>query len=126
MSAPRLLPASKTTSSITAGTTIEDGTGSGIYGPVMRVRITQELRGSIDGIPLGRLTIGVVYDVNTPLACYLLSEEVAELALAADSVTDLPVERRVTNRRAETRREIVILPRAIAADRGRRRKQKGR
>jgi len=46
----------------------------------MRVRITRALRGSIDGIQLSRLVEGQVYDVNTSLACYLLSEKVAEPA----------------------------------------------
>ena len=100
----------------------------------MRVRITQELRGSIDGIPLGRLMKGYVYDVNTPLACYLLSEEVAELALDAEPVADLPVERRIViqverrmiERRIEARLDIVVLPRAVAADRPRRKRPKTR
>ena len=43
----------------------------------MRVRITEPLSGSIDGIQLGRFVTGVTYDVGTTLANYLLAMEVA-------------------------------------------------
>lgn len=92
----------------------------------MRVRITQELRGSIDGIPLGRLMKGCVYDINTPLACYLLSEEVAELALDAEPVAALPIERRMVVRFEASSMGIVVLPRAVAADRPPRKRRKDR
>ena len=75
----------------------------------MRVRITKALAGSIDGIQLSRLSKGRVYDVNTSLACYLLSEEMAELCEAA----------------SETRNREAFVPRAIAADRPRK-NRKGR
>lgn len=48
--------------------------------PLMRVRITKTLTGSIDGIQLSRLSKGQVYDVYTSIACYLLSEKMAEPA----------------------------------------------
>jgi hypothetical protein len=44
----------------------------------MRVRITQKLYGSMDGIHLSRFTPGFLYDVGTPLADYLLAIEAAE------------------------------------------------
>jgi hypothetical protein len=44
----------------------------------MRVRITQDLHGSIDGIHLGDFLLGAVYDVSTALGCYLLCERWAE------------------------------------------------
>jgi hypothetical protein len=43
----------------------------------MRVRITQRLSGSIDGIQLSRFVTGVTYDVGTTLANYLLAEGLA-------------------------------------------------
>ena len=83
----------------------------------MRVRITKALRGSIDGIQLWRLSKGQVYDMNTSLACYLLSEEVAEPALNEDAAI-LPIEKKLFQQPTETRRGIV-LPRTLAADRAR-------
>jgi len=83
----------------------------------MRVRITRALRGSIDGIQLSRLAKGQVYDINTSLACYLLSEQVAEPA-NNESCAALPAERNGGDARAETR-EGMVVPRSIAADRRR-------
>ena len=83
----------------------------------MRVRITRTLTGSIDGIQLSRLSKGQVYDMNTSLACYLLSEEMAEPALNEDA-SILPVEKKLFQQPTETRRGIV-LPRFLAADRAR-------
>jgi hypothetical protein len=39
----------------------------------MRVRITQYLTGSIDGIQLRRFRVGEVYDMGTSLANYLMA-----------------------------------------------------
>ena len=83
----------------------------------MRVRITKALTGNIDGIQLSRLSKGQVYDVNTSLACYLLSEEVAEPALNEDAAI-LPVDKKLFERPIETGRGIV-LPRSLADDRAR-------
>ena len=44
----------------------------------MRLRITQRLSGSIDGIQLSRFEVGVTYEVGTTLANYLLAEGLAE------------------------------------------------
>ena len=44
----------------------------------MRVRITQNLSGSIDGIQLRDFVPGEVYDVSTSLGSYLLCERWAE------------------------------------------------
>jgi hypothetical protein len=44
----------------------------------VRVRITQRLSGSIDGIQLSRFEVGVAYEVGTTLANYLLAEGLAE------------------------------------------------
>ena len=82
----------------------------------MRVRITKTLTGSIDGIQLSRLSKGQVYDVNTSLACYLLSEQVAEPALSDEPISVLPVEQKLFGQPAAPRTGIV-LPRSLAADR---------
>ena len=44
----------------------------------MRVRITQKLYGSMDGIHLSRFTPGFLYDVGTSLADYLVTIQAAE------------------------------------------------
>lgn len=85
----------------------------------MRIRITKALAGSIDGIQLSRLSRGHVYDVNTSLACYLLSEEMAEPASDDEPLAILPVERRMFGRPAEKLANGVIVPRSLAADRAR-------
>ena len=51
----------------------------------MRVKITRELHGSIDGIQLHRFLPGEVYDVSASLASYLLAERAAEALLSSDS-----------------------------------------
>ena len=43
----------------------------------MRVRITQPLSGSIDGIQLSRFVIGLTYDVGTAVGNYLLAMNAA-------------------------------------------------
>jgi len=83
----------------------------------MRVRITKALAGSIDGIQLSRLSKDHVYDVNTSLACYLLSEQVAEPAGSDEPTAVLPVENRMFERPTGMRAERPILPRSLAADR---------
>jgi hypothetical protein len=44
----------------------------------VRIRITRPLSGSIDGIQLSRFEVGVIYEVGTMLANYLLAEGLAE------------------------------------------------
>ena len=86
----------------------------------MRVRITKPLAGTVDGIQLSRLAAGHVYDINSSLACYLLSEGVAEPANHDDWQTPAsPAERISPERPAETRSKRVTLPRSIAAERAR-------
>jgi hypothetical protein len=87
----------------------------------MRVRITEALTGSIDGIQLSRFSKGQVYDLYTSLACYLLAERLAEPAADDAPTSVLPVENQMFGplgppAPAEPRKGIV-LPRAIAADR---------
>lgn len=45
----------------------------------MRLKITRELRGSIDGIQLVHFVPGEVYDVSAAFGTYLLAEQAAEL-----------------------------------------------
>jgi hypothetical protein len=44
----------------------------------VRLKITKQLSGSIDGLHLGRFAVGGVYDVGTSLANYLLAVGAAE------------------------------------------------
>jgi hypothetical protein len=95
----------------------------------MRVRITKALKGSVDGMQLSRLLNGHVYDLYTSLACYLLSEEVAEPAIEDAPEGIVPEERRLLERAPWTRRTVsvarsIILPPSVAADRSRKRKPK--
>lgn len=39
----------------------------------MKIRITEPLRGSIDGIQLDRFRVGETYDIGTTLASYLMA-----------------------------------------------------
>jgi hypothetical protein len=83
----------------------------------MRVRITKPLAGTVDGIQLSRLLAGQVYDVNSSLACYLLSEGVAEPANHEHWQVPSPAERKPLERPVETRSRRVTLPRSMAAER---------
>lgn len=47
---------------------------------IVRVRITQPLRGSVDGIDLGKFLEGLTYDIGTTLGNYLLAQRWAEPA----------------------------------------------
>jgi hypothetical protein len=87
------------------------------FAPFMRVRITKTLSGSIDGIQLSRLSKGQVYDVYTSLACYLLSEEMAEPAPNEQPTAVLPVENQMFKNAEPADQKVVFFPRAIAADR---------
>jgi hypothetical protein len=57
----------------------------------MRVRITEPLSGSIDGIQLSRFVTGVTYDVGTMLGNYLLAMQVAVPAESDTSTVVLPL-----------------------------------
>jgi hypothetical protein len=78
----------------------------------VRVRITETLRGSIDGIQLTQFRKDLVYDVSPSLGCYLLSIGAAEpaeeesSALSGGSVTVLPFARaNDTSRRSRKRQK---------------------
>jgi len=57
----------------------------------MRIRITQPLSGSIDGIQLSRFVTGVVYEVGTTLGSYLLSIGAAEPVDADSPAVVVPI-----------------------------------
>ena len=91
----------------------------------MRVRITKPLSGSIDGIQLSRLSKGHVYDLYTSLACYLLSEKMAEPAPDDEPIAVFPTGNQLFQHPTETRKGI-ILPRSLAADRARKNAERAR
>jgi hypothetical protein len=47
----------------------------------MRIRIRQHRRGEIDGVPLEKFHVGLVYDVPASVATYLLTTGCAEFVL---------------------------------------------
>jgi CheY-like chemotaxis protein len=59
----------------------------------VRVRITRQLTGSVDGIDLTRFLEGLTYDVGTTLANYLLAQQWAEPASLDDPAAILPFSR---------------------------------
>jgi hypothetical protein len=63
------------------------------------------------------LSAGRVYNVNASLACYLLSEGVAEPANHEQWQTSPPAERRPPESPTEARAKRVTLPRSMAAER---------
>ena len=92
--------------------------------PLMRVRITQTLTGSIDGIQLSRLSKGQVYDVYTSLACYLLAEQIAEPAPESAPTAALPMENQMFRKpELPGQPNRVSLPQATAAERPQRKKR---
>lgn len=115
------LPSSQVGADGTRIEAVSDGTRIPV---IMRVRITKALAGSIDGIQLSRLSRGRVYDVNTSLACYLLSEEMAEPASNDEPAFVVPVARKLFEPPSEKRGRGSFFPRAIAADRARTRSKK--
>jgi hypothetical protein len=64
----------------------------------VRVRITRELRGSIDGIQLTHFVPGEVYNVSASIGSYLITERAAEAVVdsfdppadARDAAEDRP------------------------------------
>src|SRR6185503_304317 len=91
----------------------------------MRLRITRQLRESIDGIQFSAFRPGYVYEVGTTIANYLLASGAAEPVEDDEPYLILPPEKHlfypVPNRSAVAHREPERLPavmaRAIAADR---------
>jgi len=100
----------------------------------VRLRISRQLGGSIDGIELNGFVVGLVYDVGMHLACYLLAEQYAEPvddeSAALPTASEVQVRFDVTPAPRHTtlsRPERTSVPlRATAADRGRHRPKKPR
>jgi hypothetical protein len=100
----------------------------------VRLRITQRLHGSIDGMQLGRFQPGFVYDVGPVLGALMLAEQWAEPVDEKSQATVSPVSSIRQFAAASAfpwRRRAHKEERALAADRSARRKkprknQKGR
>jgi len=86
---------------------------------IVRVRITQALSGSIDGIQLSRFITGLTYDVGTTLGNYLLAQQWAIPAESETPALVFPIHD-VTELLFPIHREAV----SQAADRPRRAKKK--
>jgi CheY-like chemotaxis protein len=61
----------------------------------LRVRITETLRGDVDGIELSRFLEGLTYDVGTTLGNYLLAEGWAEPCSDDQPAAVLPLNRTI-------------------------------
>ena len=59
----------------------------------MRLKITQRLHGSIDGIQLDHFELGKVYEVGTSIGSYLLSAGAAEPATDQVRAIVFPLEK---------------------------------
>jgi two-component system, chemotaxis family, chemotaxis protein CheY len=70
---------------------LDDGINSFRRGYSLRVRITQQLRGSVDGVDLARFLEGLAYDVGTTLGNYLLAQQWAEPASQAEPAAIIPL-----------------------------------
>ena len=121
MPVARHLPSGRRGAVISDGMRIEGSSAIFHPGSQMRVRITKTLKGSIDGIQLSRLVQGQVYDVNTSLACYLLSEEMAEPA-NGESCAALPKKKKSVEQRTADTRGATLGPQSLAADRSHRKR----
>lgn len=88
----------------------------------MRIRITQPLSGSIDGIQLSRFTAGFAYQVGTTVGNYLLAIGAAEIVPDDCPVLILPLEQQLFGRPDADRRDAsrtIQFPLAQASDRSR-------
>jgi CheY-like chemotaxis protein len=61
----------------------------------VRVRITRQLKGSVDGIDLSKFLEGLTYEVGTTLGNYLLAQRWAEPASQQDAAAVLPLNRTI-------------------------------
>ena len=96
----------------------------------MRLRITRQLRESIDGIQFSAFRSGYVYEVGTTIGNYLLASGAAEpveddepyLILPPEKHLFYPTPTRSAARRLVPERPSVVMTRAMAADRPPRRR----
>jgi hypothetical protein len=81
----------------------------------MRVRITRQMAGSIDGIHLNHFEVGEVYDIGVSLAHYLMG-----CGFALPVIDESPARIVPMNRDAnETPRSMTVTERAEAAEHSR-------
>ena len=95
------------------------------YALSMRIRITRQLIGSIDGIQLGRFIVGELYVVGTALGSYLLALGAAEPVIDESPALITPIGERLARPPASLTRAGVTSPAVLdrAADRAPRRRK---
>lgn len=81
----------------------------------MRVRITREMSGSIDGIHLDHFKVGEVYDIGISLAHYLMGCGFALPVVDESPARIIPMNREVN----EAPRSVTFTERAEAAEHSR-------
>ena len=118
MPAPRNLPSQTAQLKISDGMNIEGFQRSSVSGQRCVYVLQNRCRAVLTAYSFPVLSKGHVYDVYTSLACYLLTEGMAEPAPDDDPIAVLPIENQTFHRPIETRKGI-ILPRSLAADRAR-------
>lgn len=84
----------------------------------LRIRITRDLTGSIEGIQLGQFRNGHIYDVVTSLGSYLICERCADLVIDESPV--LPLDQQGLGHRHEP---LAFTVKGIAADRARKKRK---
>ena len=56
----------------------------------MRLRITHQLKGTLDGVALDRFRVGDTYEVGTAIGSYLLALDAAILVIDGRPVAQIP------------------------------------
>lgn len=91
---------------------------------ILRIKITQPLLGSIDGIQLGQFVPGYVYAVGTSLGSYLLAMGAAEPVSDESPALLTPLQQQMAHAPAALKRSVgftAILDRAADAPRRKKR-----
>ena len=88
----------------------------------MRIRITERLSGSIDGIQLAHFEVGRTYDVHSALGCYLMALGRALPVSDATPALVVPLENQGVDHLTPTPANVSPFERATAAERARRRR----
>jgi hypothetical protein len=75
--------------------------------PMVRLKITKQPSGSIDGIQLDDFMVGFTYDVGSLLGCYLLAERLAVPVDDDSPALVMPLKTQVTFARRQTARRVL-------------------